>query len=101
MIISPLLPSLLILAMSSGTHSGLFLDAKFGNFTVKPNTTPKPGPDELLVKIEATGLNPTDWKIQKYGILVQNYPAIIGTDVAGTVEEVGEGVTAFAKGDRV
>lgn len=87
--------------MSSESHHGLFLDSKFGNFTLGPNQTPKPGPGELLVKIEAAGLNPVDWKIQKYGIFVEDYPAIIGTDVAGIVEEVGEGVGTFVKGDRV
>lgn len=87
--------------MSSENHHGLFLDSKFGNFTLKLNKTPKPGPGELLVKIEAAGLNPVDWKIQKYGIFVEDYPTIIGTDVAGIVEEVGEGVGTFVKGDRV
>lgn len=87
--------------MSLENHHGLFLDSKFGNFTLRPTKTSKPGPGELLVKIEAAGLNPVDWKIQKYGVFVEDYPAIIGTDIAGIVEEVGEGVGAFVKGDRV
>jgi hypothetical protein len=53
-------------------------------------------------KISATALNPADWKIQKYGpFFIENYPAILGTDSAGVVEAVGEGVTAFKKGDKV
>lgn len=37
----------------------------------------------------------------EYSAYVKNYPFILGTDVAGTVDEVGEGVTRFQKGDRV
>ncbi|KAF9463953.1 chaperonin 10-like protein [Collybia nuda] len=87
--------------MPSQTHPSLYLDSKFGNFVLKTNKTPKPGPGELLVRIEAAGLNPVDWKIQKYGMFIESYPVIVGTDVAGTVEEVGQGVSSFAKGDRV
>ena len=56
---------------------------------------------EILVKVEATALNPLDWKIQAYGLIVEKYPAILGFDGAGTVVEVGEDVTSFAVGDRV
>lgn len=85
----------------SPTQKALFLDAKFAPFTLKEHSIPKPGPGQLLVRIEATALNPVDWKIQKYGIFVENYPVLIGTDIAGVVEEVGEGAFGFVKGDRV
>jgi NADPH:quinone reductase-like Zn-dependent oxidoreductase len=42
-----------------------------------------------------------DWKVQQHGIFVEKYPASLGTDIAGVIEEVGEGVTAFKKGDKV
>ena len=42
-----------------------------------------------------------DWKIQKFGWFVESFPAIVGSDSAGVVEEVGEGVTTFKKGDKV
>ncbi|KAG6879794.1 hypothetical protein C0992_011592 [Termitomyces sp. T32_za158] len=85
----------------SPTQKALFLDAKFGPFTLKERSIPKPGPGQLLVRIEATALNPVDWKIQKYGIFIEDYPVLIGTDIAGVVDEVGEDVSEFAKGDRV
>lgn len=85
----------------SSENQALFLESKFAKFTLRPNKTPKPGPGELLVKIEVAGLNPVDWKIQKLGWFVEDYPAIIGTDIAGIVEEVGQGVHGFVKGDRV
>lgn len=83
------------------SHQALFLDAKCGKFVVGKNQTPSPGAGELLVRIEAVGLNPVDWSIQKWGLFLESYPAIIGTDTAGIVEEVGKGITNFSKGDRV
>lgn len=40
-------------------------------------------------------MNPVDWKVQDLGIIVQSYPAIIGSDLAGIVEAVGENVEVF------
>ena len=58
--------------------------------------------DEVLIKITSTAINPVDWKIPVYKLsYIEKYPAILGSDTAGTVEEVGEGVTNFVKGDRV
>ncbi|CCL98622.1 uncharacterized protein FIBRA_00624 [Fibroporia radiculosa] len=54
----------------------------------------------ILIKIHAAALNPVDWKIQVYGILVDKYPAILGNDIAGTIEELGDHVSDFRKGDR-
>lgn len=85
----------------SPTQKALFLDKKFGNWVVDETDIYKPGPGEVLIKIQATSLNPVDWKVQKYGVFVEKYPAILGTDVAGDIEEVGEGVTEFKKGDKV
>ncbi|KAF9475471.1 GroES-like protein [Pholiota conissans] len=83
------------------TQKALLLPKKFGDLVVTEIPVPKPGPGEVLVKVLATSLNPVDWKIQKLGFFIEEFPAILGTDVAGEVEEVGEGVTEFKKGDRV
>ncbi|THH31503.1 hypothetical protein EUX98_g2684 [Antrodiella citrinella] len=63
----------------------------------------KPGPGEILVRVESTALNPIDWKVQAtaYSAVLKEYPAILGSDSAGVVAAVGEGVTKFAVGDRV
>ena len=82
-------------------QKSLLLTAKQGPFAVGTTDVPKPGVGELLIKVQATALNPVDWKIQAYGLFIDVFPAILGSDGAGTVEEVGEGVTGFAKGDRV
>ncbi|KAL8160592.1 LOW QUALITY PROTEIN: hypothetical protein V2J09_002129 [Rumex salicifolius] len=60
--------------------------------------------DEVLLKLEATSLNPVDWKILK-GVLRPffpgKFPAIPGTDVAGKIVQVGSGVSKFKAGDKV
>ncbi|KAF8072287.1 chaperonin 10-like protein [Lyophyllum atratum] len=82
-------------------HKALYLDAKFGKFALGYNETPRPGKGELLVRVEAVGLNPVDWSIQKWGLFIETFPAILGTDSGGVVVEVGPDVTNFAVGDRV
>ena len=44
--------------------------------------------DELVIKTKAIALNPSDVVVQKLGILLEDYPAILGCDVAGEVVEV-------------
>jgi NADPH:quinone reductase-like Zn-dependent oxidoreductase len=90
--------------MSQTQQKALLLQSKQGSFVV--STVPKPlptPPGELFVKILATGLNPIDFKVQEFGVFVPDdkYPVILGVDIAGDVEEIGDGVTGFKKGDRV
>ena len=63
---------------------------------------PRPGPGQVLVRVRAVAVNPVDTYIRggaDYWELPT--PFIIGCDLAGVVEEVGEGVDAFSVGDRV
>lgn len=63
---------------------------------------PEPQADEMLIRVHAAGVLPIDWKIRK-GLLpipVQ-FPNIPGTALAGVVEAVGQGVTAFQIGQEV
>ncbi|KAF9812136.1 hypothetical protein IEO21_06369 [Rhodonia placenta] len=83
------------------TQKGLILPSKQGAFRVDTIPIPKPGSGEILIKVAATALNPVDWKIQAYGAIITHYPAILGGDIAGTVEALGPGVTGFTSGDRV
>lgn len=64
---------------------------------------PVPGPDEVLVRIAASGVNPLDTKIRAgiAGHAQHPLPAILGIDMAGTVESVGTGITRFQPGDEV
>ena len=60
-----------------------------------------PEADEIVIKTMAIAINPADIIIQSRGIIVDTYPAILGCDAAGVVEEVGSNVENFKAGDRV
>ncbi len=65
---------------------------------------PQPGPQQLLVRVRAAGLNPVDFKTRKGDLkLVQSYrlPAVLGNELAGEVIATGEQVRRFRVGDRV
>lgn len=68
---------------------------------VSETEKPAPGPGEVLVKVKAAGLNPVDYKTATNGNPNWSYPHILGVDAAGVIEETGEGVSEFRKGDRV
>ncbi|CAE7195988.1 zinc-binding oxidoreductase protein [Pyrenophora teres f. teres] len=73
-------------------------------FVVKEAPYLSAGPEEVVIKNAVIAINPVEWKIQYHSEehkYLYNYPFILGSDCVGTVEEVGKGVTRFAKGDRV
>jgi NADPH:quinone reductase-like Zn-dependent oxidoreductase len=65
---------------------------------------PVAGPDEVLVRVAAASLNPYDAFVASgaaKGYMPYEFPAVLGGDVAGTVEALGDGVDGFVVGDRV
>lgn len=75
---------------------------------------PEIGPDDILLRVEATAVNSADWRLRSlevpkgFGLLVRlmmgwSRPRnpVLGFDAAGTVEAVGDSVTRAAPGDRV
>ncbi|MFC8919686.1 NADP-dependent oxidoreductase [Streptomyces sp. NPDC057116] len=62
---------------------------------------PEPGPGQVLVRVRAAGVNPTDWKHRAAPLFLGEPPYVLGWDVSGTVEAVGMGVTLFKPGDEV
>ncbi|KAF9555139.1 GroES-like protein [Agrocybe pediades] len=86
------------------TQKALVLEQKYADLVLKDDVEVyEPGRGEILVKIHATSLNPVDWKIQKkeLGMFEEKFPFILGTDIAGEVVKLGEGVLEFKVGDRV
>jgi NADPH2:quinone reductase len=61
---------------------------------------PEPGPGEILIRQEAVGLNFID-TYHRSGLYPVGLPTVLGSEGAGVVEAVGEGVTRFLAGDRV
>ncbi|KAH6985366.1 putative quinone oxidoreductase [Ilyonectria destructans] len=66
---------------------------------IKDVAVPKPGPDEVLIKVIVAGTNPKDWKVPIW--LPTSNNTNTGDDIAGTVEAFGDNVFGFTKGDRV
>ncbi|MFE7445801.1 NADP-dependent oxidoreductase [Streptomyces chartreusis] len=62
---------------------------------------PAPRPNEVLVRVRAAGVNPTDWKHRENGGFLGEPPFVLGWDLSGVVEAVGIGVAAFRPGDEV
>ena len=61
---------------------------------------PQPGPGQVLIRVEATGVNFIEIYFRK-GTYKAALPLVPGSEAAGTVEELGPGVTGFTAGDAV
>lgn len=64
---------------------------------------PAPGAEQVLIRVRAAGVNPVDWKIRDgmgaaFGLKL---PLVLGLEIAGTIEAVGENVRDFKPGDEV
>jgi zinc-binding alcohol dehydrogenase family protein len=68
-----------------------------GTFIVAEQPVPEPGANDLLVKIEAVGMNPVDYKART----LFGKDLVLGWDACGVVEKTGAGVAGFQAGDRV
>lgn len=65
---------------------------------------PRAEANQVVVKLEATSINPIDWKLRE-GYLKEmfdwEFPIILGWDLAGVISEIGSNVTKWNVGDRV
>ncbi|EIW57188.1 GroES-like protein [Trametes versicolor FP-101664 SS1] len=93
------------MSTTTATQKALVLPAPGKKYIVGETAIPRPGPNDILVKLHAVGLNPVDWKVALPEFaslgLVPEYPFTPGSDGAGVVVEVGTNVSNFKKGDRV
>jgi NADPH2:quinone reductase len=65
---------------------------------------PRPGPGQVLIRIEAAGVNPIDRRLADgafQAMMPGRFPFILGSDLAGVIEEVGQGTSRFLPGDAV
>lgn len=87
----------------TNTMQAIVLDTYNTTPTLQHVARPLAGPGHVLVRVKASGVNPVDTKIiaGKAAHARPVLPSILGIDLAGVVEEVGPGVTAFQPGDEV
>ena len=67
-----------------------------GTLSVATLPVPKPGAGEVLIKVRAAGVNPVDWKSAP-----RRVGSVPGTDVAGVIDTLGDGVTDWKAGEPV
>jgi NADPH:quinone reductase len=87
----------------ASTMHAAVLDGPRLPFRLASVERPRPKRGEVLVRIKASGVNPLDLKIRagEAPHARQPLPAVLGIDLAGTVEAVGPEVSAFRRGDEV
>ncbi|MDY0872228.1 zinc-dependent alcohol dehydrogenase family protein [Dongia rigui] len=89
--------------MTARTMRALIATGPDAPFQLTERPRPVVAAGEVLVRIKASGVNPLDLKIRAGEAAHARHPlpAILGLDMAGTVEAVGAGVTGFRYGDEV
>ncbi len=72
-----------------------------GDFELVEREIPQPGPREVRIKVEACGICHSDAFVKEGTFPGITYPRVPGHEVAGYIDELGEGVSAWEKGQRV
>jgi D-arabinose 1-dehydrogenase-like Zn-dependent alcohol dehydrogenase len=72
-----------------------------GDFEVVEREIPQPGPGQVRIKVQACGVCHSDVLTKEGGWPGLTYPRVPGHEVAGVIDEVGSGITAWKKGERV
>src|ERR1700758_4086751 len=62
---------------------------------------PRPAPDQVLIRVAASSLNPLEYKLADLNFMGRTPPVVLGLDLAGVVVAVGHGVSGVAVGDAV
>ena len=96
------IPSTMKAVVVSGTAPA----GDFSKVSVVSHAVPSPGHGEVLVQVNASSVNPVDWKIietnfAESAVNPVRFPHIIGFDVAGVVVKVGEGCSRLKVGDAI
>jgi NADPH:quinone reductase-like Zn-dependent oxidoreductase len=69
--------------------------------TVRDIADPVLEPDGVVIRVTRAGINPIDWKVRDGKAGARTFPLVLGQDVAGIVESIGERVSRVKAGDRV
>ena len=82
------------------SNRAAFLESAKGSFVVRDAEIAELEEGEVLVRVKACAMQPADEKVAKFAIMPLEYPAVLGSPVAGVVEKVGAGVTKVSGGER-
>ncbi|KAH7053147.1 alcohol dehydrogenase GroES-like domain-containing protein, partial [Macrophomina phaseolina] len=85
-------------------HLAAVLPSAGSALQVQHRPTPTPGPNDLLIAVKSIALNPIDHKMRDYDFNIAHYPAVLGSDLSGTIISAGASVpstAAYAPGTRV
>ncbi|KAH7123199.1 zinc-binding oxidoreductase CipB [Dactylonectria macrodidyma] len=82
-------------------NQAAYSTAKAGPIIVNHAPMPQALPGFVVVKNFALAINPADYLVHDSGAQVKSWPTILGSDVAGEIYEIGDGVTGFRKGQKV
>ncbi|KAJ6502875.1 chaperonin 10-like protein [Mycena vitilis] len=84
----------------SAQQQAIIIPSPGAPFTLGSDDIPVLAKGEVLLKIMTVALNPANWMQREFN-LVDAYPAVLGNDMAGVIEQVGEGVEGWKRGDKV
>ncbi|KAJ7640093.1 chaperonin 10-like protein [Mycena polygramma] len=85
----------------STQQQALLIPSPKAPFVLGQRPIPVPGKGAVRSKVMAVGLNPMNWAQREFDLFITAYPAVIGGDIVGVVDELGEGVDGFTKGDKM
>lgn len=88
-------------SLSTMSNQAAWIPAKCAPFKVDAAPMPEPDANEVVIRTHAVAINPVDAYIQKLGIIAEEFPTVVGCDVAGEITAVGSDVKRFQPGDRV
>lgn len=82
-------------------NKALVLPSAGAPLALQTRPIPTPLPNQVVVKNHALAINPLDTGMQSHSFMVRSFPCVLGSDVSGTIHNVGSAITKFAPGDRV
>lgn len=88
-------------AVSVGTMKAAQISKAGGDFELVERDIPEPGPGQVRIKVEACGICHSDVLVKEGLWPGLQYPRVPGHEIAGRLDALGAGVTAWKKGDRV
>ncbi|KAL8917030.1 MAG: hypothetical protein Q9208_008205 [Pyrenodesmia sp. 3 TL-2023] len=82
-------------------HLAAILNEKGTPLIMTSRPTPTPGPKDVLVEVKSLALNPIDYYMRDFGFVIDNYPAVVGSDIGGTIIGTGSSANKYKPGTRV